>query len=53
MSTHAEKLLTWLTRPLLVARGPPVVSFSGRHFGGFLKPKSKLKRSTFHEETLF
>ena len=25
--THAEKLLTWLQRPLLVARGPPVAPF--------------------------
>jgi hypothetical protein len=24
VSTHAEKLLTWLQRPVLVARGPPV-----------------------------
>ena len=27
VSTHAEKLLTWLQRPLLVARGPPVAPF--------------------------
>jgi len=41
VSTHAEKLLTWLQRPLLVARGPPVAPFSGRHFGGLSKQQVK------------
>ena len=53
VSTYAEKLLTWLQRPLLVARGPPVAPFSGRHFGGYQNNKSKLKKEHFHEETLF
>jgi hypothetical protein len=53
VSTHAEKLLTWLQQPLRVARGPPVAPFSGRHLGGLLKQQSKLKKEHFHEETLF
>jgi len=53
VSPLAEKLLTWLQRPLLVARGPPVAPFSGRHFGGYQNNKSKLKKEHFHEETLF
>ena len=53
VSTHAEKLLTWLQRPLLVARGPPVTPFQVDTLAVSYNHKSKLKKEHFHEETLF